>query len=59
MPKTLCNDNCRGRTREKIQPDCREDLHPAHFSTLNFSFNSYLAIILSIDLGHAEGKDSP
>lgn len=59
MLKNLCNDNCSGRTREKTQPVFREDLHPAHFSTLNFSFNSYLAIIRSADLDHAEGKDSP
>lgn len=59
MPTNLCSDYCRGRTREKIQPVCREDLYLANFSTLSFSFNSYLAIILNIDLGHAEGKDSP
>lgn len=33
-----------------------EDLYPAHFSTLNFNFKSHLAIILNIDLGHAEAK---
>ena len=60
MPIHLSNVNCRERTEKKIQPVCREDLYPAHFSTLNFSFNSHLAITLNIDLGHAEarGKES-